>query len=72
MPWHDVGVMVGGAAARDVARHFIQRWNAVKVFGKYHNQSARIILAKHETNSVIKFTLICLLDIFLYDHHDHD
>lgn len=31
MPWHDVGVMVQGAAARDVARHFIQRWNAVKV-----------------------------------------
>lgn len=30
MPWHDIGVMVHGAAARDVARHFIQRWNAVK------------------------------------------
>jgi len=31
MPWHDIGVMVQGLAARDVARHFIQRWNAVKV-----------------------------------------
>lgn len=31
MPWHDVGVMVHGAAARDVARHFIQRWNATKL-----------------------------------------
>lgn len=31
MPWHDVGVMVQGAAARDVARHFIQRWNAAKL-----------------------------------------
>ncbi|XP_063229629.1 phospholipase D1 isoform X2 [Bacillus rossius redtenbacheri] len=31
MPWHDVGVMVQGAAARDVARHFIHRWNAVKL-----------------------------------------
>jgi phospholipase D1/2 len=30
MPWHDIGVMVHGTAARDVARHFIQRWNAVK------------------------------------------
>lgn len=30
MPWHDVGFMVHGAAARDVARHFIQRWNAIK------------------------------------------
>jgi phosphatidylserine/phosphatidylglycerophosphate/cardiolipin synthase-like enzyme len=31
MPWHDVGASVVGTAARDVARHFIQRWNAVKV-----------------------------------------
>ncbi|CAH2109320.1 unnamed protein product [Euphydryas editha] len=31
MPWHDVGVVVQGAAARDVARHFIQRWNAIKL-----------------------------------------
>ncbi|KAL0133503.1 hypothetical protein PUN28_000914 [Cardiocondyla obscurior] len=30
MPWHDIGVLVQNAAARDVARHFIQRWNAVK------------------------------------------
>lgn len=25
MPWHDVGVCIQGQAARDVARHFIQR-----------------------------------------------
>ena len=25
MPWHDIAVYVQGAAARDVARHFIQR-----------------------------------------------
>lgn len=31
MPWHDIGTMVHGPAARDIARHFIQRWNAVKV-----------------------------------------
>ncbi|XP_065333308.1 phospholipase D1 [Cloeon dipterum] len=31
MPWHDIGVLVQGLAARDVARHFIQRWNAVKL-----------------------------------------
>ena len=30
MPWHDIATGVQGAAARDVARHFIQRWNAVK------------------------------------------
>jgi phosphatidylserine/phosphatidylglycerophosphate/cardiolipin synthase-like enzyme len=27
MPWHDVHVMVEGAAAQQVAWHFIQRWN---------------------------------------------
>lgn len=31
MPWHDIGMLVQNAAARDVARHFIQRWNAAKV-----------------------------------------
>ncbi|OQR77929.1 phospholipase D1-like [Tropilaelaps mercedesae] len=30
MPWHDVGGLVIGRAARDLARHFIQRWNFVK------------------------------------------
>lgn len=33
MPWHDVSCLMVGAAARDVARHFIQRWNHTK-FGK--------------------------------------
>uniref|UniRef100_A0A182J218 Phospholipase n=1 Tax=Anopheles atroparvus TaxID=41427 RepID=A0A182J218_ANOAO len=31
MPWHDVATVVLGQAARDVARHFIERWNAVKL-----------------------------------------
>ncbi|XP_032590283.1 phospholipase D2 isoform X2 [Drosophila grimshawi] len=31
MPWHDVGICVVGASARDAARHFIQRWNAMKL-----------------------------------------
>uniref|UniRef100_T1J7Z2 Phospholipase n=1 Tax=Strigamia maritima TaxID=126957 RepID=T1J7Z2_STRMM len=30
MPWHDIGIMVQGKAGRDVARHFIQRWNFTK------------------------------------------
>ncbi|XP_025018456.1 phospholipase D2 isoform X2 [Tetranychus urticae] len=30
MPWHDVGMMVEGNAAKDVARHFIERWNFTK------------------------------------------
>lgn len=31
MPWHDVHSVTFGDAARDVARHFIDRWNATKV-----------------------------------------
>uniref|UniRef100_A0A671SWK0 Phospholipase n=1 Tax=Sinocyclocheilus anshuiensis TaxID=1608454 RepID=A0A671SWK0_9TELE len=31
MPWHDIGVLVHGKAARDIARHFIQRWNFTKL-----------------------------------------
>lgn len=31
MPWHDIGAVVVGASARDISRHFIQRWNAVKL-----------------------------------------
>lgn len=27
MPWHDVHMMTIGEAARDMARHFVQRWN---------------------------------------------
>ena len=27
MPWHDIGMQVVGQPARDLARHFIQRWN---------------------------------------------
>ena len=31
MPWHDVAAVVYGGAARDVARHFIQRYNFTRV-----------------------------------------
>ncbi|KAJ1959344.1 hypothetical protein IWQ62_004649, partial [Dispira parvispora] len=30
MPWHDVHMGVMGSTARDVARHFIERWNFIK------------------------------------------
>lgn len=32
MPWRDQGCVLIGHAARDLARHFIQRWNQCKVF----------------------------------------
>lgn len=27
MPWHDIGMQLVGQPARDLARHFVQRWN---------------------------------------------
>ncbi|GAU96154.1 hypothetical protein RvY_07640-2 [Ramazzottius varieornatus] len=30
LPWHDAGTCMWGVAARDLARHFIQKWNACK------------------------------------------
>ena len=35
MPWHDEALVVTGQAARDCARHFIQRWNIHKVFSSF-------------------------------------
>lgn len=31
LPWHDLQCMVKGPLARDISRHFIQRWNFIKV-----------------------------------------
>lgn len=42
MPWHDIGSVVHGKAARDVARHFIQRWNFTKVHGWFYHGSVHI------------------------------
>ncbi|KAI8047669.1 uncharacterized protein B0P05DRAFT_565544 [Gilbertella persicaria] len=30
MPWHDMSMRIVGPSARDVARHFIQRWNFLR------------------------------------------
>ncbi|KAF9181195.1 hypothetical protein BGZ51_005587 [Haplosporangium sp. Z 767] len=30
MPWHDISLGIAGQPARDIARHFVQRWNFVK------------------------------------------
>ncbi|GFY00712.1 phospholipase D1 [Trichonephila clavipes] len=41
MPWHDVGLFVQGKVARDIARHFVLRWNH----------------AKHERNKELQFVI---------------
>ncbi|KAF4086491.1 hypothetical protein AMELA_G00107050 [Ameiurus melas] len=51
MPWHDIASAVHGKAARDVARHFIQRWNFTKIMKpKYRSLSYPFLLPKsHST-----------------------
>ncbi|XP_043803010.1 phospholipase D2 isoform X1 [Apis laboriosa] len=50
MPWHDIGIMVQGATARDVARHFIQRWNAIKMEKAKLNPCYPFLLPKSYKN----------------------
>uniref|UniRef100_A0A665WBT7 Phospholipase n=1 Tax=Echeneis naucrates TaxID=173247 RepID=A0A665WBT7_ECHNA len=49
MPWHDIASVVHGKAARDVARHFIQRWNFTKP--KYRALSYPYLLPKSHTTA---------------------
>lgn len=30
MPWHDISMRLVGQSARDIARHFVQRWNLLR------------------------------------------
>ncbi|XP_063097830.1 phospholipase D2 isoform X2 [Cavia porcellus] len=59
MPWRDVGVVVHGPAARDLARHFIQRWNFTKTTkAKYKTPAYPYLLPKSiSTVNQLPFTL---------------
>ncbi|CAF4362888.1 unnamed protein product, partial [Rotaria sp. Silwood2] len=46
MPWHDIGAFVYGACARDLARHFIERWNFVKRQKTKDNERYPFLLPK--------------------------
>ncbi|KFW93020.1 Phospholipase D1 [Phalacrocorax carbo] len=49
MPWHDISSVVHGKAARDIARHFIQRWNFTKIMKpKYRSLSYPFLLPKSQ------------------------
>lgn len=50
MPWHDIGVCCIGLTARDIARHFIQRWNACKLEKARENLSYPYLIPKSYTN----------------------
>uniref|UniRef100_A0A8C6UXD5 Phospholipase n=1 Tax=Neogobius melanostomus TaxID=47308 RepID=A0A8C6UXD5_9GOBI len=57
MPWHDIASVVHGRAARDVARHFIQRWNFTKIMKpKYRSLSYPYLLPKsHSSASELRY-----------------
>uniref|UniRef100_A0AAY4EZK6 Phospholipase n=1 Tax=Denticeps clupeoides TaxID=299321 RepID=A0AAY4EZK6_9TELE len=57
MPWHDISSVVHGRAARDVARHFIQRWNFTKIMKpKYRSLTYPFLLPKsHTTANEIRY-----------------
>ncbi|KAM9847218.1 phospholipase D2 [Aulostomus maculatus] len=59
MPWRDLSAAIHGKAARDVARHFIQRWNFTKIFkNKYKDDFYPYLLPKsHSTADTLSFTV---------------
>ncbi|XP_028322528.1 phospholipase D1 isoform X2 [Gouania willdenowi] len=59
MPWRDLSAAMHGKAARDVARHFIQRWNYTKIFKiKYKDDFYPYLLPKsHSTTDSLSFTV---------------
>lgn len=52
MPWRDLSAAIHGKAARDVARHFIQRWNFTKIFkNKYKDDFYPYLLPKSQSTA---------------------
>lgn len=47
MPWHDVGLQLVGQPARDLCRHFIQRWNLL-IRTKNHKRRMPFLLPPPE------------------------
>uniref|UniRef100_A0A671L3W7 Phospholipase n=1 Tax=Sinocyclocheilus anshuiensis TaxID=1608454 RepID=A0A671L3W7_9TELE len=59
IPWRDLGAVHHGKAARDLARHFIQRWNFTKIFkNKYKDNFYPYLLPKsYCTADKLPFTI---------------
>uniref|UniRef100_A0A4W5RTD7 Phospholipase n=1 Tax=Hucho hucho TaxID=62062 RepID=A0A4W5RTD7_9TELE len=49
MPWRDLSAALHGKAARDVARHFIQRWNFAKVRTQIRGKFFPCLLPKSQS-----------------------
>ncbi|KAJ7973311.1 Phospholipase [Quillaja saponaria] len=47
MPWHDVHCAVWGPPCRDIARHFVQRWNHAKRNKAPNEQTIPLLMPHH-------------------------
>ncbi|KAL6964702.1 Phospholipase D zeta 1 [Sarracenia purpurea var. burkii] len=47
MPWHDVHCALWGPACRDIARHFVQRWNHAKRNKAPNEQTIPLLIPHH-------------------------
>eukprot|EP00268_Persea_americana_P049344 TRINITY_DN5288_c0_g1_i2.p1 TRINITY_DN5288_c0_g1~~TRINITY_DN5288_c0_g1_i2.p1 ORF type:complete len:1115 (-),score=199.02 TRINITY_DN5288_c0_g1_i2:178-3522(-) len=47
MPWHDVHCALWGPPCRDVARHFVQRWNYAKRSKAPNEQAIPLLIPQH-------------------------
>ncbi len=61
IPWRDLGAVHHGKAARDLARHFIQRWN----FTKVSNQMAVFDVCYYSYNQTLQNFNHCLFSCIL-------
>ncbi|XP_028795874.1 phospholipase D zeta 1 [Neltuma alba] len=47
MPWHDVHCALWGPPCRDIARHFVQRWNYAKRSKAPNEQAIPLLMPQH-------------------------
>ncbi|KAL9378910.1 hypothetical protein Peur_027392 [Populus x canadensis] len=47
MPWHDVHCSLWGPPCRDIARHFVQRWNHAKRSKAPNEQTIPLLMPRH-------------------------
>ncbi|XP_050380280.1 phospholipase D zeta 1-like isoform X2 [Argentina anserina] len=47
MPWHDVHCALWGPPCRDIARHFVQRWNHAKKNKAPNEQALPLLMPQH-------------------------
>ncbi|KAI9496363.1 hypothetical protein BDB00DRAFT_758785, partial [Zychaea mexicana] len=67
MPWHDIHTGMVGRPARDVARHFIERWNFIKTESHKDRDDIPYLLPKGEhiaSSDESKFRGTCKYSIY--------